>query len=111
MPGIPSSPRSSDTTASALTVLFALLATNPSCQQELRQEVEISFANSTYNSAKPQALLDGIINEALRLFPPVTFSSQRVTPAEGLTIGKVHIPPDTVLSLSTYHIHHGTDFP
>ncbi|KAG0646070.1 Cytokinin biosynthesis 2 [Hyphodiscus hymeniophilus] len=96
----------SDTTASALTVLFVLLATNPSYQKKLRDEVEIIFANSTYNSAKPQVLLDGIINEALRLYPPVTFLSQRVTPAEGLTIGKVHIPPDTVVSVGTFSIHH-----
>jgi cytochrome P450 len=78
-------PRHSDTTASALTTLFVLLATNPLYQQKLRQEVEVPFAISTYNSAKPQALLDGIVNEALRLFPPVTFSSQCLTPAEGLT--------------------------
>jgi hypothetical protein len=100
----------SDTTASALTMLFVLLAIHPTYQQKLRREVEVSFQDGTYNSAKPQDLLDGIINEALRLFPPATFASQRVTPAEGLTIGNVHIPPDTVISIGTYQIHHGTLF-
>lgn len=100
----------SDTTASALTMLFVLLALHPTYQQKLRKEVEVSFQDGTYNSAKPQDLLDGIINEALRLFPPATFTSQRVTPAEGLTIGNVNIPPDTVISIGTYQIHHGMSF-
>jgi len=43
----------------------------------------------------------------MRLYPPVTFGSQRVTPAEGLTIGDVTIPLDTVISLGTYQLHHG----
>jgi cytochrome P450 len=87
--------------------LFILLAANPSYQQKLREEVEIPFADQTYNSARPQVLLDGIINEALRLFPPVTFTSQRVTPAEGLTVGKFKVPPDTIVSIGTYQIQHG----
>lgn len=91
-------------------MLFVLLAIHPTYQQKLRREVEVSFQDGTYNSAKPQDLLDGIINEALRLFPPATFTSQRVTPAEGLTIGNVHIPPDTVISVGTYQIHHGMLF-
>jgi cytochrome P450 len=97
----------SDTTASALTILFVLLATHPSYQQKLREEVAISFADATYNCGKPQALLDGILMESLRLFPPVTFSSQRVVPPGGLTVGKVYLPEDTVVSIGTYQVQHG----
>ena len=98
---------SSDTTASALTVLFFLLAVHDSYQKKLREEIDISFQEKTYNCAKPEPLLDGIISEALRLFPPVTFGSQRVIPEPGMTIGDVDIPPDTVVSLAMYQIQRG----
>jgi len=98
----------SDTTASALTILFVLLAVHPNYQERLREEVSTSFTDNTFNCGKPQALLDAIITESLRLFPPVTFCSQRVIPAGGLTVGKgkIYIPEDTVVSIATYQVQH-----
>ena len=97
----------SDTTASALTILFVLLATYPYYHQKLREEVDISFQNGTYTPAKPQMLLDAIIAESLRLYPPVTFYSQRVTPLGGIMIGEIMIPENTIVSVATCQIHRG----
>ncbi|CZR60260.1 related to pisatin demethylase cytochrome P450 [Phialocephala subalpina] len=92
----------------ALLIINLLAVTDQSVhdsyQKKLREEIDISFQEKTYNCAKPEPLLDGIISEALRLFPPVTFGSQRVIPEPGMTIGDVDIPPDTVVSLAMYQI-------
>jgi len=63
--------------------------------------------DKAWSSAKPQALLDDIIAESLRLFPPVTLSSQRVIPEGGLKIGKVELPEGTIVNLATYQIQRG----
>jgi len=96
----------SDTIAFTLSVIFVLLTVHPTYQQKLREEGDTSFDDKTYTCAKPQPLLDAIISEALRLYPPVTFFTQRATPTSGFTIGDVHIPPDTVLSVATYQLQH-----
>lgn len=97
----------SDTTKSLLSIIFVLLATYPEYQHALFKEVSSSFEDSTYNSAKPQAMLDDIIAEALRLFPPVLFQGQRVAPEGGLKIGNVLIPEDTIIDFATYQIQRG----
>jgi len=97
----------SESTASALVILFVLLATNPEYQHSLRQEVSASFEDKSYNSAQTHTILDSIIAEALRLFPPVLSSSQRVIGEGGLRIGKIYLPEDTIVNLATYQIQRG----
>lgn len=46
--------------------------------------------------------LNGVINEALRLFPPVPSALPRVTPLEGLTIDGTFIPGNTTLYCPQY---------
>ncbi|KAI9645352.1 hypothetical protein NHQ30_006088 [Ciborinia camelliae] len=95
----------SDTTASALSVLFILLANYPEYQARLLEEVTPMFKDETYSNTKSSPLLDGIIQETLRLYPPVTFTSQRVIPKDGLNIGSVYIPGDTIVSIATWQLH------
>lgn len=52
-------------------------------------------------------MLEGCINEALRLFPPVPSGLQRMTPPEGVKIAGRYIPGDTLVSTPTYTIHRG----
>lgn len=100
----------SDTTASSLSVLFVLLANYPEYQAQLLEELTPMFTDGTYLNSRPSPLLDGIIQEALRLYPPVTFTSQRVTPKDGLNIGTIHIPGETIVSVATWQLHRGTSF-
>lgn len=41
--------------------------------------------------------LNGVINESLRLFPPVPTILPRLTPAEGLDVGGTFIPGNTTV--------------
>lgn len=78
------------------------MAERPDYQAKLRAEMDEAFENDTYGCGKQSPLLDGIINECLRLYPSVIFQSQRLTPPEGLTIGNVYIPGDTIICLGPY---------
>ncbi|KAF7867161.1 hypothetical protein EAF04_005245 [Stromatinia cepivora] len=95
----------SDTTASTLSVLFILLANYPQYQAQLLKELTSIFKDEKYSNARTSPLLDGIIQEALRLYPSVTFTSQRVIPKDGLSIGTVYLPGDTIVSIATWQIH------
>ena len=89
----------SDTTASTLTSIFYELARFPETVSRLRNELkslldvgeDISNSNLQYLS-----LLNGVINEALRLYPPAGLL-QRNTPAEGITIGQTFVPGNTTV--------------
>jgi cytochrome P450 len=49
-----------------------------------------------------------IINETLRLYPPVPGGLQRLTPPEGATIAGRYVPGNMVISTPTYALHRGT---
>lgn len=96
----------SDTTGSALAVLLTFMAYFHDYQEKLHDEVEKTFADKTYVCTQPQTLLDSIINEALRLCPPILFNSQRMAPKGGLRIGDIEIPEGTVCLLGPFTPHH-----
>jgi cytochrome P450 len=98
----------SDTTVSGLVVLFLHLAYYQDYQEKVREEVEQSFADNTYTCARPQTLLDAVINESLRVAPPILFNLQRYPPKGGLQIGDVYIPEGTNCCMGAYQLHHGS---
>ena len=69
----------SDTTATTLTNIFISLALYPTWLSKLREKAHEAFNTGTYVCSRSLPILDGIINEALRLYPPVLFPSQRET--------------------------------
>ncbi|KAF2089797.1 putative benzoate 4-monooxygenase cytochrome P450 [Saccharata proteae CBS 121410] len=92
----------SDTTAIALSLAFVYLAMYPSYTQRIRQEADENCTSPDYSSMRRQPIIDSVINEVLRLHPPVTFGAQRVTPPEGLIIGNVPIPGNTIVSIPAH---------
>jgi len=48
--------------------------------------------------------LNGFINEALRLYPPIPTGGLRVTPPEGITVASRYIPGDVTIASSRYTI-------
>jgi cytochrome P450 len=90
----------SDTTAAALTYTFYHLAKDPSQVETLRKEIKpFQGSDGEFNVKDLQSAdhLNGIINEALRLHPPVPSGTLRVTPPEGITVRGTFIPGDTTV--------------
>lgn len=104
----------SDTTAAALVHTFYWLAKKPELQQKLRQELKV--LNITDDQVisdqriKKCEYLNGILNEAMRLNPPVPSGVFRKTPKEGIVIGETFIPGDAVIQMPHYAMGHGKPF-
>ncbi|KAM5344051.1 hypothetical protein ACJ41O_012588 [Fusarium nematophilum] len=100
----------SDTTAATLTGLFFELVTHKPQIEKLRREIDDYFAQR--QDADPTSLsklshLNAVIDETLRLHPPVPSGLQRVTPAEGLMIGETRIPGNTIVQVPLHTLHRG----
>lgn len=90
----------SDTSASTLSYVFYHLASHPGVLKKLRQEVEpMMEADGGVSHVKVQKAqyLNGCINEALRLNPPVPAGVFRKTPREGVHIGGTLIAGNIII--------------
>ncbi|KAF1349719.1 putative P450 monooxygenase [Delphinella strobiligena] len=96
----------SETTASTLTQLFFHLTANTAIQSRIRAEISGLLNGGEIASAviKDAKLLNGAINEALRLHPPVPSGVFRTTPPEGIQVGEVFIPGGTTVQTPGYVI-------
>ncbi|KAL3476071.1 cytochrome P450 [Aspergillus californicus] len=100
----------SDTTAGALSTIFYELVRQPNQIEKLRAELapymEQEEPDGEFLHSKIAHLdhLNGIINEALRLYPAVPSALQRKTPPEGIVIEGVHIPGDMHVYCPMYAI-------
>lgn len=104
----------SDTVAITLTNVCYLLCRYPEYQKKLFEEVgelpdEDGLIDDQILVGKPCLL--GIINEALRLYPPVPSGVQRLTPPEGAVIAGRYIPGNTVVTTPTYALQRGMLLP
>ncbi|OQD63156.1 hypothetical protein PENPOL_c010G08693 [Penicillium polonicum] len=96
----------SDTTSTTLIYIFRFLVEHPQHVDVLRTEFK-NLARTELGDYQPPDLaelkhLNGVINEALRLCPPVPSALPRVTPREGLTIDGTFIPGNTTLYCPQY---------
>lgn len=98
-----------DTTSVTMTCLFRLLSLHQEKQQKLRKEIMEAFPDGeTPTCATTTALpfLNGVVQEALRMWPAVPTGPQATTPPRGYTIAgtfvpgnvEVRIPPLAILS-------------
>jgi len=87
----------SDTVSAALTFLFHHLALLPQHVQQLREE--LSNVDITDNRQLRQLRhLNAVINETLRLYPPVPTALLRQTPPEGLRVSERYVPGGVTIS-------------
>ncbi|CEJ54952.1 Putative Cytochrome P450 monooxygenase [Penicillium brasilianum] len=93
----------SDTTAATLTNLFFYIASEPSWQVELQKELD-ALSNLSQDKLVGLNVLEALINESLRLHPPVPSGTQRMTPSEGITIGDQYIPGDVMVCIPSHTI-------
>ena len=94
-----------ETSALGLTYTLYLLAANPGVQQRLQDRLDdvLDGDDPTPADLGSLPLLDAVVDEALRLYPPVyTFFRE---PTEDVTLRGYQIPEGSVLSLPQWVVH------
>jgi cytochrome P450 len=79
----------SETTATLLAGCIYLLQTHPRVRQKLHAEIRDTFLDDkeiSMLSVSQLTYLDAVIEESLRLYPPVPIALGRITPPEGAVI-------------------------
>jgi len=102
----------SDTTATALSTIMNYLLGNPRYLEDLRSEIDANFplkedAPIQGDQLSGMKMLNAVINEALRLLPPLPILLQRAVPkgSGGKLIGNCFIPEGTAVVLPPYCLH------
>lgn len=105
-----------DTTAATLTFVVYMLAEHPDVLRRLREEILSKVGTSrrpTYDDMRDMKYMRAVINETLRLYPPVPFNVRTSTePAvwPGMNGGKpIYIPANTRTPYSVFLMHRRTD--
>ncbi|KAG1856281.1 cytochrome P450 [Suillus tomentosus] len=105
-----------DTTAATLTFVIYMLTQHPDVLHRLREEILSKVGSSrrpTYDDMRDMKYMRAVINETLRLYPPVPFNVRTSTePAvwPGIDGGKpIYIPPNTRTPYSVFLMHRRTD--
>ncbi|XP_047309651.1 cytochrome P450 CYP749A22-like [Impatiens glandulifera] len=95
-----------ETTTSLLSWTMLLLATHQEWQHKAREEVLQIFGQNNPNSAGIPRLkiMNMIIEESLRLYPPIPNIKRRVT--KEVRLGNMILPPKLELYISPLALHH-----
>ncbi|KAK3039786.1 hypothetical protein RJ639_027099 [Escallonia herrerae] len=95
-----------ETTTSLLGWTILLLATHKDWQEKARNEVIKLFGQTSINSDGIARLkvINMIIEESLRLYPPVPFIKRKVE--KEVKLGKLMLPPHMELYISALALHH-----
>lgn len=88
--------------------MYCLLKT-PTALARLREELDSALYDdediATYASVKNLPYLHACLDESMRLFPPVSFGLNRLTPPDGLMIDGHWIPGNTIVAVPAYTAH------
>ncbi|KAF8040368.1 hypothetical protein BT93_B2562 [Corymbia citriodora subsp. variegata] len=95
-----------ETTTAMLTWVIFLLAVHSDWQEEARKEVLDVFGNEDPDSDGIAKLrtISMIMNEAIRLYPPVIGITRKVN--QQLRLGKLVLPPNIQVFVANLKIHH-----
>ncbi|XP_054926571.2 cytochrome P450 3A12-like isoform X2 [Dermacentor andersoni] len=97
-----------ETTATSLGFLMYLMATHPDEQERLRAELESVFGTDqeiSYEGLQQLKRLDMVVQEALRIYPPVVLFISRHCDKDTTIMGHF-FPAGVNIMIPTWHIHH-----
>ncbi|XP_053373575.1 cytochrome P450 3A2-like isoform X2 [Mercenaria mercenaria] len=99
-----------ETTALLMTYLSYVLATHPDVQKKLQDEIDehvpAEATEVSYDVVMEMPYLDQVINETLRMYPPVTKMNRTTPKHEDVEIDGHWFPRDTMISYSIWQVHH-----
>lgn len=97
-----------ETTATALTWAFYLLARHPEARAKVQAEAD-AYGERGPESYDPQKLAytTQVFKEALRMYPPLVMLGRRAL--EPVTIGGISLPAKTIVFASPYTLHYRED--
>lgn len=101
----------SETSATVLSGAIYFLLKNPKWMTKLQDELRTAFKDEsqiTFAALGQLKILHAIIQETLRMYPPLPGSMPRISPKEGATVGGTFIPPDTRLGITQYPAYRST---
>ncbi|KZL85141.1 cytochrome p450 [Colletotrichum incanum] len=99
----------SETTATALSGATFLLTTNPDKLAKLNEEVRSSFSSEDEIDLLSTAKLEylhAVLEESLRMYPPVPVALPRKTPPGGQEILGQWIPGNTTMGIAHWALYH-----
>ncbi len=99
-----------ETTASVLTWVFYIAATQPDVLARMRAEVAAVAGEGavTFEHTKKLPYIRNVFRETLRLYPPITFMPRVVT--RRTEIGKYRVKRGAMLMISPWTLHRHQDF-
>lgn len=95
----------SDTTAVTLTYLVWAVLKDPSLQSRLEQEVAGLSEQLDVAELDSAPLLNGVIEETLRLYGAAPGALPRAVPSQGMTVAGFQLPAGTEVSTQAYTLH------
>lgn len=93
----------SETTATSLSGITYYLSQNALAYKALANEVRSTFSrygDITAHATEPLPYLQAVIEEGLRLYPPVPIGLPRISPGE--TVDGIYIPKGAIVSVSSW---------
>ena len=98
----------SETTATLLSGCFYHVLTNPGVHQRLVDEIRSTFTEEKdidYESVKKCRYMSAVLDESLRIYPPVPTSMQRMVPGDGEMIEGQWVPGGTLVGVAHWYVH------
>ncbi|KAI0385322.1 putative cytochrome P450 [Hypomontagnella monticulosa] len=102
----------SETTATTLSGATYLLLTHPDILEKLQKEVRSSFNSTdeiTISSVGKLTYMLAVLNESLRLYPPVTSGLVRQVPGSGEQIAGQFVAGGTFVEVQQWSMNHSKD--